>query len=128
MTQRAERLTLHDADGCVRGRTVGDLGVTAQPPSRWIVLDRADAAERPELERAWTVLAAAPRNVGLADARAAEDPHSGEVWQYLCTERDASGNGCVHVFRHRQHPATRGREMARIVADLPDPAADTRAC
>ena len=63
-------------------------------------------------EAAWGVVARARINAGLADPVCAEDPDTGEVWQYMgtCQAR-------FHEFRHRRHPVTGRRE--RIVVETP---------
>lgn len=63
-----------------------------------------------EWDRAWTALAGARINAGLADPSDAYDAGSNEVWQYMGTSNGA------HEFRHRCHPATGERVNLRIVA------------
>ncbi len=56
----------------------------------------------------WAWLVAHPSSGGME----AECPETGEVWQYLGTERGE--NGRWHdVFRHRHHPRTGERTYLR---------------
>jgi hypothetical protein len=70
--------------------------------------------DEPEWKSMWDRLAAV---TGDAD-RTAEDPESGESWQYMCSfryTRDAGGVW-LHEFRHRFHPRVRERWVLHLPA------------
>lgn len=66
----------------------------------------------PEWERMWSL---------MGGDRAEQCPETGEVWQYMGTERVAKRllefpGELVHHFRHRNHPEDGKRRMRSIPA------------
>ena len=62
-------------------------------------------------EAAWAWLESHPLNDGLKSPIEAECPDTGEVWQYLGTERHEGR--WFDCFRHRHHPMKRERVYVR---------------
>ena len=55
------------------------------------------------------------KNLGLPHIQTC--PNTGETWQYMGSDPEFAGKAGwydVHVFRHRNHPKTRKREVIRI--------------
>ena len=63
----------------------------------------------PEWKAMWATLAATGENID------ADEPDSGEYWQYMGSDRDPCGRWS-HSFRHRHHPATHTRVYRRVPA------------
>lgn len=63
---------------------------------------------------AWGKLSNAILNSMLPDPMAAEDPHTGEVWQYMGTVFNEDYASWQHEFRHRKHPKTGNRETYKV--------------
>lgn len=69
----------------------------------------------PEWDAMWGTLGRMPYNRLLMQPTVCEDEH-GETWQYMGSY--AHEGAWVHEFRHRRHPVTGRREVARIPATL----------
>ena len=70
-----------------------------------------------EWAKAWGSLARDMVNRKVTgDKYIAEDPESGERWQYMGTYYSRSHGGWIHDFRHRRHPTYRERIICQIDA------------
>lgn len=69
----------------------------------------------PEWDAMWGTLGRMPYNRLQSQPTVCADEY-GEAWQYMGSY--AHDGSWVHEFRHRNHPATGRREVARIPATL----------
>lgn len=84
-----------------------------RPVDEWPEFEMGDVDQsEPEWRAMWDALAEAS---GDGDC-AAEDPDSGEVWQYLCSFRFLGSGIWQHEFRHRWHPKKKKRWVLHIEA------------